>query len=233
MNRVISGLEVHSGDVELGLDYLLNIVESARFAEFLRGVDAEMKQHLAMTIQEWKSLSTAALQYRRGQRLLSRYWLPVEFLIGGVVRGSGCVVSFGHDGKPYADQLACIGTGGSAAYRQLMRRSQHVYMSIPRTLLHIAEAMREAELDQPATVGPPSDYVVLTKKQTRRMPANDPTLQRMLEKYADLDTEEIDGDDIAFNAIQAAMYLPGIFKEEYERGMRDPRQRTKPSGSQT
>jgi hypothetical protein len=93
--------------------------------------------------------------------------------------------------------------------------------------------MREARLENPETVGEPADYVIITERQTRRMPAKDPTLQRMLEKYADADTEEIDSDDETFNAIQAAMYLPGIFKNEYERGVRDPRQRTRPSDSQT
>ena len=81
--------------------------------------------------------------------------------------------------------------------------------------------MREAKLDQPKTVGDPADYVVITERQIRRMPAKDPTLQQMLAKYVEADTEEIDSSDEIWRAIQGAMYLPGISKADYENGIRE------------
>jgi hypothetical protein len=55
-----------------------------------------------------------------------------------------------------------------------MKRSQHVHMTIPRTILHVAEAMREARVTNPETVGEHSDYVVITAKRIRRLPKTRP-----------------------------------------------------------
>jgi hypothetical protein len=220
MNRIFTGLEAHRGSSTLRLDTLRDAVEDARYAEFLHYVDGKMRRHLGMTVEQWQQLPSASLHYRRGQRLLNRSPLPVEGLIGGIV-GSGCVIHFGLGDTACADPLACIGIGADAAYRWLVKRSQEVYMSIPRTILHIAEAMREAKLDQPKTVGDPADYVVITERQIRRMPAKDPTLQQMLAKYVEADTEEIDSSDEIWRAIQGAMYLPGISKADYENGIRE------------
>jgi len=220
VNRLASALEGHPQNDPIRLDELLEIVESARYAELKARLNIEMKKHLQMTIKQWQDLPSASPRYRRGRRLNSRYWLPVEFLIGGIIRGSGCLVYFTPDEDAANEEsLVCIGTGGNAAYRWLMKRNQEVHMSLPRTLLHVAEAMREARLKNRKTVGEPADYVVITATQTRRMPAKDPTLQQMLASYAGRDTKEIDSSDELHRAVQSAMYLPkaAAFKTKKER----------------
>jgi hypothetical protein len=183
-----------------------------------------MLRRFGMTLEEWQQLPSRSPKYRRGQRLMARYRFPVELLIGGFTLGSGFVMHFlGQDAAGISD-LACIGSGGSAAYAQLMRRSQHAHMSLGRTLLHVAEAMREARIDQPDSVGEPADYVVITENQVRRMPAKDQNLQRMLQSYAGADTGEIDSDTALFNSLYAALYASGVSKEDYAKGTRTPRQ---------
>jgi hypothetical protein len=177
---------------------------------------------LAMSLEEWKCCLSASLQYRRGQRLINRYFLPVEFLIGGFVYGNGVVMRSVGKEAISANWVACIGCGGNTAFGQLMARSQQAHMSITRSLVHLAEAMHAAHSAYPGTVGHPSDYIVLTQKQIRRMPSKDESLRELVLKYAGRDTEELDSDEIAFNAIQAALYSPGITKEDYAQGIRAP-----------
>jgi 20S proteasome alpha/beta subunit len=207
VNRLASALEGHPQNDPIRLDNLLEIVESARFAEHKARLNGQMKKHLKMTLKQWQALPSSSPQYRRGKRLNNRYWLPVEFLVGGIIRGIGCFVYFIPDEDEASEEsLICIGTGGPTAYDWLMKRSQEVHMSLPRTLVHVAEAMREARLKNPKTVGEPADYLVITAEQTRRMPAKHPALQQMLSQYAAGDTEEIDRNDEIQQIIQSAMY---------------------------
>jgi hypothetical protein len=162
MNRVATALERHPRNIPLQLDYVLQAVESARFSEFKRSVDGEMKKRLAMTLEEWQQMEEPTLQYRRGNRLMLRSAPPAELLVGGMILGSATVAYFGYMDIARVDWLACIGTGGNAAYGHLMKRSQEAYMSLPRTILHVAEAMNAARLANPETVGEASDFVIIT-----------------------------------------------------------------------
>lgn len=175
-----------------------------------------------MSLEEWKALNSGTLQYRRGQKLIRRFFLPVEYLIGGFVRGNGVILKSNYKASSSATWLGCIGTGGDAAYRRLMLRSQDLHMSLPRALIHLAEAMRDAQEANPTTVGRPSDYVVITPKQVRRMPANDSVLPDLMLQYDGRDTEEVDSDERIFNSVMAALYLPGTTKEDYAKGLRAP-----------
>jgi hypothetical protein len=223
MNRVATALEYHPSHVPLNLDHVIGAVENARFAELKRIADAKMKEQLGISLADWQGAHKASLLYRRGDRIMRRSVLPVELLVSGVILGNAAVVHFSCGDYARVDDLACIGSGGQTAFAHLMRRGQHAHMSLPRAILHIAEAMREARMEEPATVGPPGDFVVLTAKQTRRMPAKGHVVSRLLQEYEHRDdTEEIDSRDDLFNAVQGAMYLPGVTKEEYEMGMRAP-----------
>jgi hypothetical protein len=176
-----------------------------------------------MTLQEWQQSRCASLHYRRGQRLINRYVFEVQLLIGGIILGDGFVMSFHGQHDVRIEALACIGSGGGAAFRHLMRRSQNAHMSLPRDPPAHGGGSRRARLEAPETVGSPADYVVITGKRTRRMPANDPTLQQMLSKYRDADTEEIDSSDRIWGAVQPALYLSGVSKEEHAQGFRAAR----------
>jgi hypothetical protein len=223
VSRLGTALEAHPPNLPMRLDYLMNALEGAGFAEWQRIVDAEMKRHLVMSLQEWQQMSEASLLYRRGQRLVNRTALPVEMIIGGIVLGSATIVHVPYMDIPRADWLACVGTGGDAAYTKLTQRSQHAHMTIPRTMLHVLEALNAAREAEPNTVGAPSDFIVITARQTRRMPANSPVLQRMLDTYGGTDnTEGIDSSTEIWNEVQAAMYTPGITKEQYNAGIREP-----------
>jgi hypothetical protein len=205
VNRLATALDAYPQKAAIRLDDLVRLVEDARFTESCSYIDAEMKENLKITLEQWRQSTSANLQYRRGNRIV-RSGLPMEFIVGGIIRDSGCVVYFNVGETAHEGSLACIGIGGGAAYRWLIKRSQHVHMTIARTLLHVAEAMREARLAHPESVGDPANYVVITAKQTRRMPATDPTLQQMLVKYAGADTEEIDHSAEIQQAVQSAMY---------------------------
>ena len=84
--------------------------------------------------------------------------------------------------------------------------------------------MSRALSANPKEVGPPSDYVVITKHWMRRMPAQLAVLQDFVSKYANKDTQRID-DDRDFEAkIQSAIYIRGASQEK---SMRETSKRVK------
>ena len=74
-----------------------------------------------------------------------------------------------------------IGNGGEAALAQLDRRAQNPHYAFQRTILHVAEALREAKLEP--TVGHASDYVILQRNAIRRFKACAPFVADLIEKY--------------------------------------------------
>lgn len=206
INRMGTAIDSLRLDASPRLDVIQEAIEASRFAESRELADGQLKKLLKITLKEWQEKPSASSVYRRGKRIISGTGLSVELLVGGIIRGSGVVIQFSGEEMTSADPIGCIGTGGDAAFVKLMERSQNVHMSLPRTLLHVAEAMREARLKNPKTVGDAADYVVITEKQIRRMPSSHAVLQVMLGKYADKDSAEIDRNEELWQAIQSAMY---------------------------
>jgi hypothetical protein len=219
-NRLYMYLGNYPRGLPVPLQHVLDSIEKARDEEFRRRVNDKMLASLGMSLKEWQDFPSRSPQYRRGHRVMKRYQFPVELIVGGIIMGSGVLLSLIGMDTVFMGELAIVGTGGVAAYAQLMRRGQNAHLSISRTLLHVAESLLEAKSAEPKTVGEPADYVVITENQTRRMPAKDPTLQKMLRDYAGAETDSIDSDTDLFNALQAAMYVGSVSKEDYAKGIR-------------
>ena len=202
-------------------DHIRNAVREAQIQDLLFRLDYELVNHLGMRLSEWKTLDKVSLQYRRAQRLVRKYQLPMQLTVGGFVTGGSIVMLEAQFNEaPEMVEWSAIGTGGDHAAESLGKRDQGANTSFQRTLVHVAEAMEAARADN--YVGHPSDYVIITQRAYRRVPARDPYLMQLLAKYVDKDTEELDDSNEAGEKLRDALFFPGTTRDEYAKGMRRP-----------
>jgi hypothetical protein len=213
-------------------DHIRNAVREAQIHDLLFRLDYELVNHLGMRLSEWKSLDEVSLQYRRAQRLVRKYQLPMQITVGGFVTGGSIVMLEAQFNEaPEMVEWSAIGTGGDHAAESLGKRDQGANTSVQRTIVHVAEAMEAARADN--YVGHPSDYVIITQRAYRRFPARDPYLMQLLAKYVDKDTEELDDSNEAGDKLRDAIFFPGTTRDEYAKGMRRPMGAGLPIGRKT
>jgi hypothetical protein len=201
-------------------DHIRNAVKEAQIKEILDRLDHELVNRLAMSRSEWMALDKVTLQFRRAQRLIKLFQLPMQLIVGGFVSSSIVLLEANFNAFPEMVECSAIGSGGDIAAESLAKRNQGANTSFQRTIVHVAEAMEVARSDN--FVGEPADYVLITSRTHRRLPARDPYLMQMLLKYRDKDTDELDNSNEAGDKFRDALYFPGTTREEYAKGMRRP-----------
>ena len=162
----------------------------------------------------------ATLQFRRAQRLIKRFQLPMQLIVGGFTSGSLVLLETQFNYPPEVKEYSSIGTGAPYADNSLAKRNQGANTSFQRTIVHVAEAMEAARADK--DVGDPADYVLITPRAYRRLSAREPYLMQLLLKYRDKDTDDLDDSNEAGDKLRDALYFPGTTREEYAKGMRRP-----------
>jgi hypothetical protein len=220
MSHLVAEMDKLVGLAIIRHDHVRNAIKEAQLNELLDRVDYEMVKHLGMRLSEWKTLDKVSLQFRRAQRIVRRYQLPMQLIVGGFVGGSMVMLETQFNEAPEMKEYSAIGSGGDAAVDSLAKRNQGGNTSFQRTIVHVAEAMEAARADQ--FVGEPADYVLITSRTYRRLPARDPHLMQLLLKYRDKDTDDLDNSDEAGDKFRNALYFPGTTREEYAKGMRRP-----------
>ena len=213
-------------------DHIRMAVQEAQIHDILFRLNNELVNRLGMSRAEWAALDKATLQFRRAQRVIRKYQLPMQLTVGGFVTG-GSIVMFEaqFNEPPEMVEWSAIGTGGDYAAESLGKRNQGATTSFQRTLVHVAEAMEAGRADK--YVGEPSDYVVITQRTYRRFPARDPYLMQLLTRYTASDTEELDDNDEYRAKLRDALFFPGTTRDEYARGMRRPMAAGLPIGRKT
>jgi hypothetical protein len=202
-------------------DHIRNAVQDAQIHDILFRLNYELVNRLGMSRAEWLALDKTSLQFRRAQRVIRKYQLPVQLTVGGFVTGGSIVMLEAQFNEiPEMVEWSAIGTGGDDAAEKLGKRNQGATISFQRTLVHVAEAMEAARADR--YVGEPSDYVVITQRTYRRFPARDPYLMQLLAKYADRDTNELDDSDECGDKLRNALFFPDTTRDELAKGMRRP-----------
>ena len=99
--------------------------------------------------------------------------------------------------------IHAIGSGAALAMDQLNKRAQNLGFSLARTVFHVHEAMLEAQKEK--TVGPPTNYLILTKGQPMTHISPDSELpSRWRSGYTGRDTDGLDNPDVNF-AVQREM----------------------------
>jgi hypothetical protein len=220
MSHLVAEMDKLVGLAIVRHDHVRNAIKEAQLNELLDRVDYEMVNHLGMRLSEWKSLDKVSLLFRRAQRLVRRFQLPMQLIVGGFVGGSMVMLETQFNEAPEMKEYSAIGSGGDVAVESLAKRNQGANTSFQRTIVHVAEAMEAARADQ--FVGEPADYVLITSRTYRRFPARDPYLMQLLLKYRDKDTDDLDNGNDPGDKFRNALYFPGTTREEYAKGLRRP-----------
>ncbi len=163
------------------------------------------------------------LLIRACQHLLKDTHLRVHLILVGFVNGQGVFIravqkeALQEESSP---AVYAIGAGSPHAMRVLNQRGQHHGMSLPRTLLHIHEAMHEARKEQ--TVGPAFGYLMIRKREQKilHLPSTSSILEGWRKAYAKRPTTaSLDDSRIAAVQIRQQLQVFEIPKQY------DPRRR--------
>jgi hypothetical protein len=221
VSSLVSEMDKLVGEPVVFHDHIRRAVQEAQIHDILFRLNYELVNRLGMSRAEWLALDKVSLQYRRAQRVIRKYQLPMQLTVGGFVTGGSIVMLEAQCNQPpEMVEWSAIGTGGDPAAESLGKRNQGATTSFQRTLVHVAEAMEAARADQ--YVGEPSDYVVITQRTYRRFPARDPYLMQLLAKYANKDTDELDDNDECGDKLRKAIFFPETTRDELAKGMRRP-----------
>jgi hypothetical protein len=156
-------------------ELLMDLIDEARFWQMRRIYDWEIRKKMGITLREWASgklprgikMHKMIVQY--GEEILRNTPLKMELIVGGFIEPHG--MFFRAVQKEALQQetspgVYAIGVGQVTAMRHLNRRGQNVHMTLPRTLLHVYEALY---LSQSQYVGPPPEFVLVVRNRESRI----------------------------------------------------------------
>lgn len=155
-------------------ELLMKIIDAARLREIRRIYDWEIKRSMGISLSELAkgklpSGKMHKLIVRAGLHILKQAPFNAALIVGGFCGSHG--LFFRASQKEIIQEetspaVYAIGNGQVAAMRQLNKRGQNIHMSLPRTLLHVYEAMHVA---QSKYVGPPPKAVAVIRKHEDRV----------------------------------------------------------------
>lgn len=195
---------------ELAPDHLQLAIREARQYEYGNFLEQEMQGYLNLTLDEWRRETNPEIR-RKGWAVAraARLYFPVWIIAGGfwgqryfgLMKSSGaCITEMG--GGHYA-----TGLGDIVALRKLHKRGQESYMSAPRSLLHMAEAMEAARKSAPRYIGKPADYIVLKRNEPlMRFNTKSPVLAEWIAKFKGRNSEAMQDDQLFRNQFMTALY---------------------------
>jgi hypothetical protein len=141
-------------------------IAEARKIEYQDFLNDSLQSYLGITLEEWRKETNKEIS-RKGftvARVCGKYF-PVGLIVGGflstnpkhwiLLRAQGAMIT------QTGAQYYATGIGAIEALKQLAARKQSEYLSAPRSLLHVAEAMRRAKRKYPQHIGEPADYMIL------------------------------------------------------------------------
>ncbi len=153
-------------------EHIENAIRDARSRTFRRYADWQIRMSYGMTLEEWQrgkvpSGKMHKLIHDEVYRFINALEFEVQLLVAGFL-ADGHILFYKASGKRNIEASASpgryvIGSGGALALAQLNKRNQSVEYGLPRTLLHVAEAMDEAKKVTGKSVGEPSSFMVADK----------------------------------------------------------------------
>ena len=189
---------------EVLLGNIHNAIFLAQAHELASRLRTCFRNDLGMTFEEWKECTNPRI-YRTGRAIIRSTFPCVELIVGGFTPDTCVLLSAAYKQPPeIVSSHVTIGSGGVAALAHLDRRAQNPHYSFQRTILHIAEALKEATIEP--TVGQASDYVIIQRNATRRFKARDPYLADLIERYKHRNSAELDEDEEARTRMKDLIY---------------------------
>jgi hypothetical protein len=200
-------------------EHIINAIDASRIREMRRVYDWTLESSWGISLNELvrgkvPSGKLDPLIIRAAYHLLRNASLKVELIVAGFVHHQTMFFRAVQK-RPLEEESSpgvyAIGIGQVAAMKVLNRRGQRVAMSLPRTLLHVHEAMISARHSNPKLVGQPQGYIVMRKRvpRTLLLDAKAPVLENWRKAYRGRqNTGSLDDSKIAaFDIYHQLQYL--------------------------
>jgi hypothetical protein len=177
ISQLVVGVRKFSRFKKVYREHVIGAINHARIKELQTVYDWSIRTYLGISLHEWATGKVPSgklddLILRAGAKRLEDTPLKVELIVAGFMRSQTMFFRAAQK-QPLEEESApgvyAIGTGQVAAMRRLNRRGQHVAMSLPRTLLHVHEAMIAAHNSDPRRIGRPLAYLVMRKRVPRTL----------------------------------------------------------------
>jgi hypothetical protein len=188
-------------------------IDDARWQVFKPKINQALKADIGLTLAEWqkKFLPPEKFDFEAeefGMRVIRNHPLNVSAIVGGFIEDNTvffCAQGMRSIQSESSPGFHVIGSGSIPAMAQLNKRNQNLAYGLARTVFHLHESMLSAQKEK--TVGPPGNYLVVTKDQPPMyVPADAPLLSRWVTHYRDRDTLPLDSPASTL-AIQAVMQI--------------------------
>jgi 20S proteasome alpha/beta subunit len=212
VGRLVQRLELLSkADRDPFREEVMEAINDARFQVFRPKIDQAFRASLGITLQEWHDRFVPPAEFdfaaeRFGMQAIRATPLNVACIVGGFTAENTmffCAKGMEHLRSESSPGVHAIGSGSVLAMNQLNKRGQNLAYSLARTVFHVHEAMLEAQKEP--TVGPPTNYLILTKGQPMTyVPAQSELLARWLAHYREENSSPLDTEEANF-AIQREM----------------------------
>jgi len=157
-------------DKGIGCEHIENAIRDARFRIFRRYADWCMRASYGMTLREWQRGKVpggemSKLIHDEVRSFLDNLSFQVALIVAGFLP-DGNMLFYKAEGKNHIEAsstpgIYVIGTGGALAMNHLNKRGQNTDCGIPRTLLHISEALDEARKVPDKSVGKPQAFTLM------------------------------------------------------------------------
>jgi hypothetical protein len=156
-------------------ELMMTLIDEARFHTLRRLYDWQLRKEMGVTLSQWASgklkrgLKMDELVVKFGLKILESVQFPCELILGGF-QGANSFFIRACQKRPIEEETSpgvyAIGCGQVSAMRHLNKRGQNVHMGLPRTLLHVYEALY---VSQSEYVGPPPEFLVVIPKRDSRI----------------------------------------------------------------
>ena len=163
-------IEKYPGKETLSREGFMQFIDAARVHELRKIYDWELKKRLGFSLRQLIAGKIRGTQINKvlAETLLAfleKVPYKVEIIVAGYVGDVGMFFRATRKEKLEEETspgVYAIGSGQIDAMRQLNMRGQHTHMSLPRTLLHVYEAMY---VSQSKFVGPPPEMITVVRRR--------------------------------------------------------------------
>ncbi len=194
-------------------EHIENAINYARFRIFYRLVDWEMKMGYCVTLKQFQAeriggKKITRMMHQELVRFVKNHDLKAELVVGGFLANGNILFYKASRKNPIEASTSpgvyVIGTGGTLAMAHLNRRGQNLHDGLLSTLLHISEALDEAQKVSDGTVGHPQALTILHRDgRIERLPAKSQALADWKRAYKNRDiTASLDESSAAWDQMK-------------------------------
>lgn len=189
-------------------DDLRIAIREARRYEYKLYFDDQLQAFTGMSRDEWLE-ETNPEKKRKGWTIAraAQLYFPVWLLVGGFI-GNIWVLMKSSGGRvtEMGSQHFAVGVGELEATNALNSRHHDCYASVPRALLHVAEAMGAAREAYPDFIGQPDFALLRANRPIMRVKKTSAVLLRWLDQFSGRPSTPMQDDPQFLKDLEGELY---------------------------